>query len=237
MIPIVTSRGCVNRCTYCAERVFWKNYRFRSAENVYTEIKHQHDTLGKNSFYIVDSLINGNMKELERLCDLIIKDNTLRIYWGGKAAIRPEMTRGILQKLYKAGNRSIVYGIESGSDKVLQDMGKRFDIELTTKVIKETHESGIAVGTFWIIGFPTEKEEDFEETIRFIRTNKAYIDIVTPGYGCGILKGSELFINYRKYGIEFKENGWYSSYTTPEIRDTRLKRFKEECSHMNIRMD
>lgn len=63
------------------------------------------------------------------------------------------------------------------------------------------------------------------------------MDVVTTGYGCGILKGSELFTDYKKYGITFKEGGGYSLHTTPEIREERLKRFKEECMRQGIRMD
>lgn len=235
-IPILSSRGCLYRCSFCSERVFWKSFRYRTGSNVYNEFKHQFNKLGRNSFYMVDSLINGSIRELEVLCDLIIKDNALRIFWGGKAAIRPEMTGTLLRKMYDAGNRSIVYGIESGSDRVLKDMKKAFTVELAKRVIKETCEAGIAVGIFWIIGFPTENESDFQKSINFLNEVKGYVDTVTPGYGCGILKGSELFTDYKRYGITFKEDGWCSLSTNPSIREERLKRFKEECISLGIRM-
>ncbi|MBU4251964.1 MAG: B12-binding domain-containing radical SAM protein [Candidatus Omnitrophica bacterium] len=235
-IPILSSRGCVYRCSFCSEWVFWKYFRYRTGNNVYSEFKHHFDILGKNNFYMVDSLINGNIKELENLCDLIISDKYLKIFWGGKASLHPEMTSGLLRKMHAAGNRSIVYGIESGSVKVLKHMRKPFTLELAKRVMRETHETGIAVGIFWIIGFPTEVESDFQESIQFINEIKDYVDTVTPGYGCGILKGSELFKDYKKYGISFKEDGWYSLNTTPAIREERLKRFKEECTRLGIKM-
>ncbi len=169
------------------------------------------------------------------MCDLIIKDKGLEIFWGGKAAIRPEMTLALLKKMYKAGNRSLVYGVESGSDKVLKDMKKAFTVELAKRVIRETHEAGIAVGIFWIIGFPTENESDFQESLNFLNEVRDYVDSVTPGYGCGILKGSELFTEYKKYGVTFKEDGWYSLSTNPSMREERLKRFKEECISLGIK--
>lgn len=235
-IPILSSRGCLYRCSFCSERFFWKFFRNRTGNNVYNEFKYQFDRLGRNSFYMVDSLINGNITELEILCDLIIKDKDLRIFWGGKATIRPEMRRALLTKMYDAGNRSIVYGLESGSDKVLKDMRKAFNVELAKRVIRETYESGIAVGIFWIIGFPTENESDFQKSINFLNEIKDYVDTVTPGYGCGILKGSELFTDHKRYGITFKEDGWYSLSTNPGIREERLKRFKEECISLGIKM-
>ena len=235
-IPILSSRGCLYRCSFCSEWVFWKFFRYRTGQNVYNEFKYQFEKLGKNSFYMVDSLINGSIKELEILCDLIIKNQDLKISWSGKAAIRPQMTKDLLRKMYAAGNRSIVYGIESGSRKVLKDMRKTFSVELAKKVIRETCQAGIAVGIFWIIGFATENESDFQESINFLKEIKDYVDRVTPGYGCGILKGSELFMDYKKYGITFKEDGWYSLSTNPNIREGRLKRFREECVRLGIRM-
>lgn len=236
-IPILSSRGCFYRCSFCSERAFWKSFRYRSGNNVYNEFKQQSGQLGKDSFYIVDSLINGNIKELEALCDLIIQDKKLKIFWGGKAAIRPEMTKALLRKMYDAGNRSIAYGLESGSEKVLKDMRKSFTVDLAKRVIKETKEAGIAVGIFWIVGFPTEDETDFQKSIDFLREVKDYVATVTPGYGCGILRGSELFSDYKRFGITHKEDGWYSLTTTPSIREERLKRFKEECVSLGITMD
>ncbi len=61
-IPILSSRGCVYRCGFCSERVFWKTFRYRTGQNVYNEFKYQSDKLGKKSFYMVDSLINGTIK-------------------------------------------------------------------------------------------------------------------------------------------------------------------------------
>jgi anaerobic magnesium-protoporphyrin IX monomethyl ester cyclase len=235
-IPILSSRGCLYRCSFCSEWVFWKTFRYRTGNNVYNEFKYQFKELGEKSFYMVDSLINGNIKELKILCDLIIKDRDLKIFWGGKANIRTEMTADLLKKMYDAGNRSIVYGIESGSDKVLKDMRKGFSVELAKRVIRETYEAGLAVGIFWIIGFPTENENDFQKSIKFLNETKECVDAVTPGYGCGILKGSELYTDYKKYGITFKEDGWYSLSTNPTIREERLKRFKEECIHLGIKM-
>lgn len=235
-IPILSSRGCLNRCSFCSERVFWNYFRYRTGINVYNEFKYQFNKLGKKSFYMVDSLINGNIEELEVLIHLINKDKNLSICWGGKATIRKEMSAALLRKMFEAGNRSIIYGIESGSERVLRDMRKTFTLELAKRVIKDTYEAGIAVGIFWIIGFPTEEEQDFQKSIEFLREIKPYVDTVTPGYGCGILKGSELFTDYEKYGVTFREDGWYSLHTTPKIREERIERFRNECIRLGIKM-
>ncbi|MFC2140561.1 B12-binding domain-containing radical SAM protein [Candidatus Auribacterota bacterium] len=74
-LPLMTSRGCINRCSFCGESQILKKYRFRCAENIFNEIKHQ---LSKypfiDSFFLNDSLINGNINMLHKLCDLLLKN-------------------------------------------------------------------------------------------------------------------------------------------------------------------
>lgn len=232
-IPILGSRGCVFSCSFCSETVFWKRYRYRSGENILAEMKHQSEIFRTNGFYIVDSLINGVVRELDSLCDHILKED-FQAYWGGKASILPQMTPELCRKMYAAGCRQIHYGIESGSAKVLKDMSKQFKVPVAEQVLKNSAEAGIEVGAFFLIGFPTETEADFEETLAFLRRNHGHLDCVTPGYGCGIQKGSELHENPAKYGIEFRENGWHSPHSTPEIRERRVRRFIEECRLLNL---
>ncbi|MBI5527539.1 MAG: radical SAM protein, partial [Deltaproteobacteria bacterium] len=169
IIPVVGSRGCINRCCYCGEQPYWKKYRFRSAENICAEIDHHIRTTGLSlrHFHLCDSLINGNMKELERLLDLIIEKN-LGIIWYGMAAIRKEMTFEVLDKMKRAGCLQLNYGIESGSAKVLRDMRRRLTPDLAARVLADTKRAGIRAGACWIVGFPTETEEDFALTLRFL---------------------------------------------------------------------
>jgi len=64
----------------------------------------------------------------------------------------------------------------------------------------------------------SNKPDEFSKAINFLNQIKDYVDSVTPGYGCAIFKGSELFTDYKKFGVTFKENGWYSLSTTPGIK-------------------
>ena len=113
-IPLETSRGCVYRCTFCSETIMFSPFRFKKAEITYKEIKKIQKQVGQNSnfFYFTDSLINGHIKELDRLCDIILENNDY-FHWGGKAVIREKMSKEFLQKLYNAGCRLLDFGIES----------------------------------------------------------------------------------------------------------------------------
>ena len=237
-IPILGSRGCIFACTFCSETVFWKRFRYRPAENIVAEMEY-HLSYVKNThfFYIVDSLINGNMKELEKMCDLLI-EKKIKCYWGGKASIRTQMTREILDKMYRAGCRNLTYGIESGSPKVLRDMRKGFTIPIAERVLKDTKDVGIESGAFFLVGFPTETNDDYELTKDFLLKNQSSLDYVVPGWGCGLLKGSEIAEKTEKFGIVFDETGeWQTKEAPSHERGVRINDFREFCSNLEVKVN
>lgn len=225
-LPIVTSRGCVNRCTFCADSPLWKSYRQRSAEKVVEEINFLIKKYGKNQFEITDSTFNGDVRRIERFCDLIIGSG-LNVMWSAKVGLRKEMTYGLLQKMRLAGCCSLAYGVESGSPRVLRDMRKNIDLEEAKRIIKDTRRAEIQPSCFFMIGYPTETEEDFQMTLDFIEENAEFIHRFDQVTGCHIEEDSHLGLNPGKYSIIFKEEGWYSDESTPEIRKERLGRFRE----------
>ena len=225
-LPLVTSRGCINRCTFCADSPLWKIYRYRSPEKVLEEIKILVKQYGRNEFEIADSTFNGNVPRLEKICDLII-ESKLDLYWSAKVTLRKEMDHKLLQKMKKAGCTNLSYGVESGSPRVLKDMRKNIDLAEAKRVIKDTWRVGINVNCFFIIGYPIETEEDFQLTLDFIQENAMYIHRFTQITGCHIEEDSHLGHKVDEYGIIFKEDGWHSKESTPEIREKRLLRVKE----------
>lgn len=225
-LPVVTSRGCVNRCTFCADSPLWKMYRCRSADKVYEEILTLADKYCREQFEITDSIFNGDMNRIEQLCDMLIKSGR-RLYWSAKVTARKEMTSLILRKMRQAGCTSLAYGIESGSPSVLKDMRKNPDLSMASNVIRDTFKAGIQANCFFIIGYPTETEFDFQMTLNFIKDNAAYIHRFDQITGCHIEEDSYLGLHPAKYGIVFKNDGWYSGYSTPAIRQERLNGFRE----------
>jgi len=226
VLPLVTSRGCVNRCTFCADSLLWEKYRYRSSEKVIEEIKFLIDKYGISQFEITDSTFNGNIRRIEEMCDLIMKAG-LDIRWSAKVTLRKEMNYALLKKMEKAGCCSLAYGVESGSFRVLKDMRKNIDLQETKRIIRNTYKAGIQVNCFFIIGYPTETEEDFQLTLNFIKENAAFIVRFDQVTGCHIEEDSYLGLNLDKYSIIFKNDGWYSKESTPKIREERLSRFKE----------
>lgn len=126
-LPILMSRGCTGKCVFCNDHVITGTYRYRSAEHVIRELRFHYDK-GIKRFSCSDLLINGNLKELEKLCDLIIKEN-LDITFVGQAIVRPDMDDRLLAKMHKAGFHSLVFGVESLCDKTLKNMNKHFQLK------------------------------------------------------------------------------------------------------------
>ena len=92
-LSMLTTRGCINQCAFCHEHVYWgSKFRFMSPENVLEELRYHVENNKIRYFIFNDFLINGNMAQLESLCDLII-ENKLDISWVSNALVREGMDR------------------------------------------------------------------------------------------------------------------------------------------------
>ncbi|MGC9964451.1 MAG: radical SAM protein [Syntrophobacteraceae bacterium] len=173
-LTLCISRGCVHHCAFCSEGNNFGPYRTHSAEYMFHQVSAILPRLAESGLKphisFGDSLINANMKVLERFCDLIIS-NGLVFSWGGMAYIREEMTPEMLQKIWKAGCIEIFWGIESGSSAILKAMNKGFTPRLLDRVVRDTALAGIAQYGNIIVGFPGEGPQEFAETLLFLLKN------------------------------------------------------------------
>jgi radical SAM superfamily enzyme YgiQ (UPF0313 family) len=149
-----------------------------------------------------DSLINGMPKELDRLCDKII-DSGIIFHWAGMALIRKEMSRELLTKMKVAGCIHLAWGLESGCQRVLELMNKRFfDMDVAKIVIKDAYEVGINQSISLITGFPGETEEMFGETVVFLQEYKRYFSKIGV-QPMMIVNNSIVYEKYQQYGIDY----------------------------------
>ena len=149
-----------------------------------------------------DSLINGNPKELDQLCDKII-DSGILFHWAGMALIRKEMSRELLAKMKAAGCIHLAWGLESGCQRVLELMKKRFfDIDLAKIVIRDTYRVGINQSISLIAGFPGETEEMFFETLAFLSEHMRYFSKIGV-QPMMIVNNSLVCEKHEQYGIDY----------------------------------
>lgn len=230
-LDILDSRGCVNDCKFCYERLFWPKYRSMSGKRIFEQIKfHRQSFPQVNYFYFNGLLLNGSLKNLEEFCDLVIADG-MKITWAGQAVVRPDMDRSLLMKMRKAGCAWLGFGVESGSQRILDLMGKRCNIEKAVEVLKNTREAGIAFQVNIMFGFPTETEEDFQQTLKFLVHARPYLDSVLASQSFFTLEketyvrthSAEFGITNADHHLFWKSNNGANNYAE------RFRRYEEFC--------
>jgi len=193
------TRGCTHRCSFCQTLMLDNAFEFKSHAKVVEEIGIIKKRYQSNYFFFIDDSMNCSYEYLDKLCDIFI-EKKLDITWFSK--IRADnLDRKILHKMKKAGCATLFFGIESGSDRILESIGKGFNIEQASKILRDAHQEGINNIIFLIAGYPHEKQEDIVETVRFIKRNAEYIDDISIK-PLRVLYGTPLFNNPKKYGIE-----------------------------------
>jgi len=228
LLPINTSRGCINMCSFCNESPFWKKYRMRNPENIVKEISFQKEKYQSiNYFWFNDSLINGDLINLEKLCNLLINKN-IEIMWGGQAMIRKEMDNNLIKLMKQAGCFRISFGLESGSNKILSLMKKTHTVEIAKEVLKNIHNNNIEFAVNIIVGHPGETSKDFTDTIDIVTFCKQFTTGIYPNI-CYVSKASDLHKRPERYGIinEFS-NKWHTVKppNTLALRQLRLDSIK-----------
>ena len=242
-LPMLFTRGCVNRCAFCNDWSMWNGkYRCRSAKNIFKEIEHIRKHFGKKSFQCNDLLFNGNLKLLDQLADLLIKSK-ISIGWSAQGVVRTDMDLALLKKMKKAGLNAIIYGLESLADNVLHNMKKPFNFAEIREVLKQTKEAGITVCINLITGFPGETEENFKLTMERLKEIHAYVDIVSTLNPCNITASSELEMFPERFGIIFPPGRdrcefWETAdgTNTFEVRRRRAREMYELMKRLKIKV-
>ena len=212
------SRGCTAKCVFCSETHFWK-YRGRSAGGTLEEVLSLHYNYGINFIWFLDSLVNGNLKELLAFCKGIIASKA-PISWTGYARCDRRMDFEFYKNLAGSGCKMLSYGIESGSNKVLEDMDKRVTVDEIEQNLQDGGKVGVGAHTNWIIGFPTETPQYFYESMVLIWRNRMCIEVVACGHGFTEPPDTILSQNSEKYGMikaYYMENWITKDYTNSKV--------------------
>jgi anaerobic magnesium-protoporphyrin IX monomethyl ester cyclase len=203
-LPVATiaaSRGCPFHCKFCDTSTFGSRVRAYSPERVFEMMQHLQSEYGVRHILFVDDLFLASKPRTQKLCELIIASG-MQITWSCTArvdTVKPE----ILKLMKRAGCWEISFGLESGSNEILQSMDKAADIARSEQAVKWTAEAGIRTKGLFILGYPGETVETIEITKAFIR--KLPISIMnltkfTPYPGSPIYK--------EMYGTAIRDDHW-----------------------------
>jgi len=193
-----------------------------------------YERYGVFCFALNDSLMNGNIELLSGFCESIVSKQ-MDIHWWGMARVDYHMTQGFIEKLIRSGCQHIAYGIESGSQRVLNLMRKGYVVSLIDRVLLNTVRAGIKPGINIMVGYPGEEEGDFLETCEFIKRNSeniSYVNVTT----LGIEPYSEVFLKRAQRGIHFNAcTDWEAlqadGRNTFAVRVERAQRLRNIIDH------
>lgn len=164
-MPVFTSRGCPFHCMYC-HNMFGKTIRMRSPENIVNEISILVKKYHVEEIQIYDDIFNVNRDRVLLICDLIIRQN-LHIKVSFPNGLRGDMLDDdLIHTLKRAGVYMITFAIETASPRIQRLIRKNLDIDKVIKAISCAHNAGLITRGFFMIGFPTETEDDIKKTLR-----------------------------------------------------------------------
>ena len=221
------SRGCIAKCTFCEETHFWK-YRQRNATSTLDEIEHMYYEHGTNVFWFIDSLVNGNLNELRGFVKGVAEKG-LDIHWTGYSRCDGRMDAEFFKDLKAGGCEVLNYGIESGSQKVLDAMDKKVKVEEMEANFRDGFAAGVDAMTNWIVGFPNEGPFELEETLTFLwRIRNQGLIAVSQGTGFSVGVDTIVGQNFDKFNL--LPFYYYDHWITKDLKQSIVhKLIKMKC--------
>lgn len=212
------SRGCVAKCAFCPETLFWK-YRSRQSMRILEEVESQHRKYGTEVFWFLDSLVNGNINEL-RAFVLGVREKGLSIKWQGYARCDERMDLEYFQDLAAGGCMRLDYGIESGSQRVLDAMRKNVKVHEIEQNLVDGAKVGIRAYTNWMTCFANEGPSDIARTMTLAWRMQGYIDNMARGtMGIGLNYIEE---NRDEFNVDARD--LWGQWTTKDFTLTKIHR-------------
>ncbi len=165
---IIATRGCPFACGFCSVYAMWGNQRRRSVENVLSEMELLKDKYGIKYLRFPDDLLVLDNKWAIALCQGMIKRGLHHIKWdcNGRVGV---MSDELLHWMKKAGCHCIYYGIEFGSQRLLEFCRKGFKLDQVHDTVNRTKKAGMRVYGLFMIGYPTETRETILDTINLAK--------------------------------------------------------------------
>ena len=162
------TRGCPYNCAYCdIEKLWGKKCRVFSPPRVMDEVKHLVDKFGSKGVYFISDNFTIRKQETAEFCDLMKKEK-LDVEW--VCDTRADLiSKDLLVKMREAGCKTIWFGVESGSPRIIDIINKGITKEQTIRAFKLCREAGIQVACSFMIGIPGETVKDMEASLNFAK--------------------------------------------------------------------
>jgi radical SAM superfamily enzyme YgiQ (UPF0313 family) len=240
---LVGSRGCVNHCKFCKR--FSSGYRSVGAENLFEQVAMSYLNTGCVDYYLADACSNGNVKEFVNFAKKLIDGRNLglipKIKWRTQLACmsKEKMNDDAWDILKRSGLYAISFGLETGSESLRYEMGKNVKNDDIEFLYEQCIKHDIYLANSMICGYYSETEDQFLETLDFIKKwayeNKAIKELIFGGL-LNLDPGTYLYMNKENVGIKLDKYGeWYYKENTFPFRYKRWMRFKKFLEDHGIR--
>ncbi|MEO5562040.1 MAG: radical SAM protein [Chitinophagaceae bacterium] len=187
-VTVNTMRGCPYSCKWCSRAVYGSSYRRRTAAHVVDEIASIKENYKVDSVWFVDDVFTISHKWLASFNAELKRRNITVAYECITRADR--MNEEVVQQLKESGCFRVWIGAESGSQKVIDLMDRRVEVEQVRNMIKMAKSYGIEAGTFIMVGYPGETKDDIFETARHLKSSDPDYFTITVAYP---IKGTPLY--------------------------------------------
>jgi anaerobic magnesium-protoporphyrin IX monomethyl ester cyclase len=229
--PLYTSRGCPGQCTFCLQQyITGRKLRFRSAGNVADEIQHLVADYGAREIHIWDDMFTCNRKRVFEIRDEF-KKRGIKVPLAFTAGIRVDTaSEDILAAMREMGGYAVAFGVESGSQEVLDRAKKGIKLDEVRTAVKRAKAIGFETWCFFMLGLMGDTRETIEQTIRFaieLDPDVAKFHVLKPYPGSEIHRQMEAggFIldhNVENYGIHT-----YPVHRTETLSPEDIYRFQQ----------
>lgn len=226
---MITSRGCPYRCIFCDRTVFGNRFRARSAQNVVDEVEELISVHGAREIKFFDDIPTMREDRMMEICDEMM-DRGIRVPWSCTTRVDC-VSQALLRRMKEAGCWQIVFGLESGSQKILDIVKKGTTLEQNRQAVAWAKEAGMNVRAFFVLGMPGETLETIDQTVQFA------IDLeldVPTFYVLALYPGNELYKIAQQEGKVVHHD--FSQYTSIiDVQETRLSYVPEGMTEQELR--
>lgn len=244
-MSVTASKGCVRQCTFCDVADFWPDFIWRDPEKVAQEIIHNYRTTGIQNFQFTDNLINGSITNYRQMNQVLASEipNSIRYRGYGIFRGKDAMPEEDFELAARAGCAEWAVGVESGSEKLRNDMRKKFSNEDLYHSADMLYKYKISQVWLMMVGYPSETDYDFQQSMDLFKryqhlAKSGLISIaITPTFM--LLNNSPLITNTKlaeQYGLGHNDligsgnKFWTSTVYVDNNYPTRSKRFKQLVS-------
>ncbi|MGD2087850.1 MAG: radical SAM protein [Candidatus Aminicenantes bacterium] len=234
-LPLMTSRGCPFRCTYCASGILHEKFLERAPEKILDEIYYLHNTYGTQHFVVFDDalLVNRRQRFLKVFHNV---SGTLKVHFHTPNGLHvSEIDRETAEVLFKCGFKTLRLSFESTTSEILSKSSNKVTIQQMVKAVKNLEVAGYErkdIAVYLLFGVPGQRLEQIEEDLEFVKSLGVtpHLSYFSP------VPGTIDFINLQKNGVLaapvnlYETNKIYFVYNKSNLSLEEIKSIKDQAA-------